>query len=334
MKKSMTYLFFLLIATTFIGCSKWNTNYDNAFEKAKNDGKPVLVYFDASAWDEGSKTFDESVLGTKDFEKKASEIYTLVKIVLPDDPNKELSDAEKQAVDLVSKYKLQMIPAIYLHLSTGEPYAMPYFSPSDELTVDAVLAKLSEYDAVKTAAEAKIAEINSKESNLEKAKAIEEYIRMSDENVYHFTKPYMEQVLDLTRDDEDPEAKDLFYKFTISIADITASDLFQAQKLDEAFNVFTELMANTNLKPADTFTAYYMMCYLSAFKGSPIEEINGYAAKAKAADPKNANVPYLEELLVSIKDSYAQQAEYEKQMQEQAAAQAAQADSAATEDAE
>lgn len=306
MKKSLIYLFLLLIATTFVGCSKWNTNYEKAFDKAKSSDMPVLLYFDASAWDEGSKAFDDKVLGTKEFEKQASKDFVLLKITLPADPNQELSEEGKQAVDLVSKYRLQMIPAIFLHLPSGEPYAMPFFNPRQEVTVEDFITSLLDYDAKKTESEEKIAAIDSKEG-LEKAKAIDEYIALSDENLYHFTNSYMQQILELTRDNTDQEGKDLFYKYTIATADIIASDLFQAQKLDEAFNVFTDLLAKTELKPADKFTAYYMMCYLSAFKGSPIEEINAYAAKAKASDPKNVNIPYLEELLVSIKKSYEQE---------------------------
>ena len=50
MKKSLIYLFLLLIATTFVGCSKWNTNYEKAFDKAKSSDMPVLLYFDANSF--------------------------------------------------------------------------------------------------------------------------------------------------------------------------------------------------------------------------------------------------------------------------------------------
>ena len=94
----------------------WLTDIDKGIEKAKMEGKLVMVEFTGSDWCHSCKVMDEQVFSQEEFLKKAQEGYVLVKLDAPH------SDVEltKSTHGVMEKWKIAGFPTVLLLSMEGE----------------------------------------------------------------------------------------------------------------------------------------------------------------------------------------------------------------------
>ena len=135
---------FALLALSGSALAKgpWMTNVDDALAKGKQANKPVLVEFTGSDWCPPCIMMHDKVFSKKDFVKKASAKFILVKIDIPK-ADKELS---KKNQEVLKKYKVQGVPTVVLFDAKGKEFdrftASKYPSVSEFLAhLDSALEK-------------------------------------------------------------------------------------------------------------------------------------------------------------------------------------------------
>jgi len=99
--------------------SAWMTNYAQALELAKKDGKPVLVDFTGSDWCPWCIKLHNEIFETKEFKDWAAGKVVLVEL---DFPRKSAQAAElkKQNAELQKKYDIKGFPTVIVLNANGE----------------------------------------------------------------------------------------------------------------------------------------------------------------------------------------------------------------------
>lgn len=100
------------------GADGWMTDLDAAMERAKDEGKPVMVEFTGSDWCPPCMMMDKKVFSKESFLKGASEKYILVKLDMPN-KDKELKAANTL---LMKKFKVTGVPTVILFDKDGEEF--------------------------------------------------------------------------------------------------------------------------------------------------------------------------------------------------------------------
>lgn len=63
----------------------WELNYKEALKRAKNEGKPVLIYFKGSDWCGPCKIIERDLFGTNKFSNLANTELVLLEFDIPRD---------------------------------------------------------------------------------------------------------------------------------------------------------------------------------------------------------------------------------------------------------
>lgn len=90
----------------------WENNYKLALSKAKNEKKPLLVYFKGSDWCGPCKKLDKELFATEKFKKIASTNFVLYEADIP--MNQDLVEKNRLAINkkLAKKFKVSSYPTL------------------------------------------------------------------------------------------------------------------------------------------------------------------------------------------------------------------------------
>lgn len=101
---------------------KWETDFEHAKKRAKEEKKPMLLDFTGSDWCGWCVRLKKEVLATPEFEKYAKENLVLVEVDFP--RNTPLPKEEKEQNDKLSQaYQINGFPTIVLLNSRGREVA-------------------------------------------------------------------------------------------------------------------------------------------------------------------------------------------------------------------
>lgn len=120
-------LFFVLIATLFVGCKKagtsdnldWETNLEVALQKAQEENKAVLVNFTGSDWCIWCQRLSNEVFSQKEFEEFAEENLILVKIDFPKNIEQSM-ETKMYNNQLAQRFGVEGFPTIFILNKNGE----------------------------------------------------------------------------------------------------------------------------------------------------------------------------------------------------------------------
>lgn len=95
------------------GGISWQTNYQEALNQSKSDGRPVLLFFTGSDWCSWCHKLEDEVLNTSDFAQTVGDSFIFVKI---DFPLYSQQDAQVKAQNklIQQKYNVRSFPSIII----------------------------------------------------------------------------------------------------------------------------------------------------------------------------------------------------------------------------
>ena len=111
-------IFSLFLSGVFVNAQEikeevlWSTTYKEALQQAKEEKKPVLVYFKGSDWCAPCKKLDTALFSTDKFKNLAKKNFVLYEADIP--YNKDLVEKEKLKTNLklVKKFKVKSYPTL------------------------------------------------------------------------------------------------------------------------------------------------------------------------------------------------------------------------------
>ncbi len=110
------------LATSKACNAAWSTEFSRASQSAKMAGRPILIIFLGSDWDEKSMTMEHQIFKNPDFGGYARLNFVLLKV---DFPQLQLQTPEMQAANerLATEYKVHSFPTLLLVDDTGAELA-------------------------------------------------------------------------------------------------------------------------------------------------------------------------------------------------------------------
>ncbi|MEI6674235.1 MAG: thioredoxin family protein [Verrucomicrobiota bacterium] len=105
-----------------VGVFKWETDFEVAKKRAKDEKKPMLLDFTGSDWCGWCIRLKKEVFSTPEFEKYAKDNLVLVEVDFPRTKKLPKKEAEQNA-KLQQEYKIQGYPSIILLNSDGKRVA-------------------------------------------------------------------------------------------------------------------------------------------------------------------------------------------------------------------
>jgi thioredoxin-related protein len=118
----------IMLATVAIGAGAfasdgWETDFEKAKTKAKEENKHILVDFSGSDWCGWCIKLDEEVFSERKFKKYAEENLVLVLADFPRDKSDQSDELQKQNKELSEKYGVRGFPTVYILSSDGKTVA-------------------------------------------------------------------------------------------------------------------------------------------------------------------------------------------------------------------
>lgn len=119
MKKWMVCLLTVLAVGLFADGIKWQSNYDEALEKSKNEKKPMFVFFTGSDWCGWCMKLDKEILSKKEMVRYLNGNFILYKADFPrkNKPSKEVMEKNSE---LAGKYGIRGYPTIVITDGSGK----------------------------------------------------------------------------------------------------------------------------------------------------------------------------------------------------------------------
>lgn len=281
----------LLGFLTSCGTEDVYTDYDKALAASKAKNKDLMLIFTATDSNKDDSSISElekinnNIFNSKDFISGVKENYIVCTLVY-EIPSPGETDTEEnlKIQDLMNYYRVPNVPSIYLILPQGDVYALPVVT--DENSVDGktfaeyILTFSEEREETLAALEA----INNSQGE-ERLANLDNFISMSDQYIIHLQKPYMEEIVELTKDNND----ELYTKYSFILGDIKAADFFVNGDVNSAIKVFEELLETlVTMTNEQKQNAYYKLAYLSSFATSDYNVTLNYLDQAINIDPTNA----------------------------------------------
>jgi thioredoxin-related protein len=113
MKRLLVSMSALLVMSAFASASQWLTDYRQALQTAKAEGKPVLMDFTGSDWCMWCIRLHHEVFSTPEFSRYADQNLVLLKVDFPQ--RKPLPSAQTaQNEELAARFGVQSFPTVLL----------------------------------------------------------------------------------------------------------------------------------------------------------------------------------------------------------------------------
>ncbi|CAM1361364.1 Protein disulfide isomerase [Tenacibaculum sediminilitoris] len=98
--------------TDSLKTTNWESSYNKALKKVKEERKPMLIYFKGSDWCGPCKKLDKELFSTEKFKKLSEKNFILYEADIPF--NEDLVENEKLGINkkLAKKYKVSSYPTI------------------------------------------------------------------------------------------------------------------------------------------------------------------------------------------------------------------------------
>lgn len=90
----------------------WELNYKEALKRAKNEGKPLLIYFKGSDWCGPCKIIERDLFGTTKFSNLANTELVLLEVDIPRDMTILTPEKLRDNLTVKEKYKIKKFPTL------------------------------------------------------------------------------------------------------------------------------------------------------------------------------------------------------------------------------
>ena len=288
------YFYFAAAASKY----SWLTSYIDAKDTAKSTGKDVLFCFTGSDWDESSRRLLD-IVRRNSFMKKAGKKYILCNFDIVQ--NTELMAPEDLETNfkLASRYGVTDFPCFVLLTSEGDVYGGGVYQFQDEnASGKAVLDFLSSFEENRTRIVALKDAVKNAEG-VEKARRIDEFLSAVGPSQAGEYEEMIRAVPDLDKDNE----AGLRGKYLLNKTWMDASALSRQGLLNEAADCFYGILDDKSMTPALRQNALYFAAGFYAMdRTSSADKIISVLEDAVAADPSNANVVHIREVMESIRN--------------------------------
>ena len=128
----------------------WMTNYDEAAKTAKDQNKPLVLFFTGSDWCVWCKKLESESLSTKDFEQAAASQFVFVKIDFPQKGSQPAAEATKNK-DLQKRFDVRGFPTIVILDPHGQKIGVTGYRPGGGKSYASHLMKMvEEYSSYKS----------------------------------------------------------------------------------------------------------------------------------------------------------------------------------------
>lgn len=120
----------ILLPTAFLtgashsegGSLPWTTNYNQALERSKAEGKPIILFFTGSDWCTWCHRLESEVLNTTSFINSVKDKYIFVELDFPQQTT-IAADLKAQNKKLQEKYNVRGFPTIVIVDGEGQKVA-------------------------------------------------------------------------------------------------------------------------------------------------------------------------------------------------------------------
>ena len=179
----------------------WTDDFQAARERAKTEGKDLLLEFTGSDWCPPCMKLTREVFSTEKFQDEASKRYVLVIVDNPRGEDVITPEVRKQNDALHATYAVNAWPTIFLADADGRPYARSIeFSPGSP---DPYLKHLAELQPNKAARDEAIAKARELDGT-DRARMLDEALRRCGD--FLPMDPYKELIDEIISADADNEA--------------------------------------------------------------------------------------------------------------------------------
>ncbi len=145
MKRWLAVLAAISVSAGVFASDGWETNFEKAKTKAKEEGKHMLVDFSGSDWCGWCIKLDREVFSQSAFKDYAAENLVLVLADFPRDKSKQSADLQKQNEKLMNQFGVGGFPTVFILDSDGGIVAKTgYQAGGAEAYVEHVKALISE----------------------------------------------------------------------------------------------------------------------------------------------------------------------------------------------
>lgn len=300
MKKYLAVLA-ALVSLIAVGCSKpqtaWITDIDAAIAASGKAGKPLLVVFTGSDWNDESKRLIENVFNA-DFFKRGTKGFVMCNLdIIQDEASVDPKVLERN-YKAVSEYGVQAMPAFVLVTKKGDIYGSANL---DETIIDA--------ESFFTLAEGfgeegkKLLDLRAtvdKSKGVDRAKNIDVFIDALVPAQRERYADLMREVIDIDADG----SAGLKGKYLLQTTYLDAINLYQQGKLADAGDRFFAIAKGEYLTNAQKQEAWYMGAYMYAMSETVDNAlIISWLEEAIAADPENEGTGQIRATIEQIKST-------------------------------
>lgn len=124
----------------------WSTDLEVSIEKARAEGKSLLVDFTGSDWCVWCIRLDEEVFATDAFREGIKDRLVLVKLDYPRDTSAQTEEQRRKLADWAQRYAISGYPTILLLDGEGRPFAKTGYQQGGP---EAYLKHLEELEAIR-----------------------------------------------------------------------------------------------------------------------------------------------------------------------------------------
>ncbi|MDB9741284.1 thioredoxin family protein [Akkermansiaceae bacterium] len=178
-----------IASSSLFAAEGWETDFEAAKKKAKEEKKDLLVDFTGSDWCHWCKVLDEEVFQQETF--KGSENFILVELDYPRDKSKQSDALKKQNSELKKAYGIKGYPTVYLMDSEGRPYARTGYV---EGGAEAYSKMLNELVEIKVKRDEKFATAEAMADGKEKAQTYVDTLNSLDDVSPNFYPTVIEKI--------------------------------------------------------------------------------------------------------------------------------------------
>lgn len=106
----------------------WSEDWDSSLQRARSEGKDLLIFFTGSDWCVWCQRLEAEVLGSSEFQQSVPQDFVLVKLDFP--RRRVLPPAvQERNRQLALRYGIEGYPTLVLSDSEGRPYARMGYQP-------------------------------------------------------------------------------------------------------------------------------------------------------------------------------------------------------------
>ena len=189
----------MLLPSAAMADELWSTDLEVSIEKARAEGKSLLVDFTGSDWCVWCIRLDEEVFATEAFREGIKDRLVLVKLDYPRDTSAQTEEQRRKLADWAQRYAISGYPTILLLDGEGRPFAKTGYQQGGP---EAYLKHLEELEAIRKRRDEAFAKAEGL-MGVAKAQALDEALATIDPSfaTVHYAG-VIEEIGELDADDE------------------------------------------------------------------------------------------------------------------------------------